>query len=359
MTCDPPLHSAVPVTVDPGRLTSFVRAASLHAGLPEEDAGILADGLVSAELRGVASHGVARLGAYIRGFLAGHLNARPVVRVVRARGAAVTADADNGLGVVIGQRAMDLAVERATDYGVGVVAVRNSNHSGMLAQHVLRAAAQGAIGYFTSNGPALMALWGGRRAVVSNNPFAYAVPRVGAPPIVLDVACSAAARGRVRMAAARDEAIPPGWALDADGAPTTDPHAAMLGTVLPFGEHKGSGLAVINELLSAALPGAALSVAVSQAFLQEGATTLDSWGIGHLSVALDVAAFDDPGAFGGRVERFVTAARSSGEDVLLPGELEDRRREECLARGVMIDAATVQSLRQLGEDLGIEDHLLG
>jgi len=344
--------------VEAGRLTAFVRTAGRQAGLGEEDADFLGDGLVNAEMRGVSSHGVARLPAYIRGFAAGHLNPRPTLAIVRERAAAVTLDGDNGLGLVVGQRAMDIAVEKAKACGVGVVAVRNSNHSGMLAQHALRAAEQKAVGYFTSNGPALMALWGGRTPVVSNNPFAYAVPRSSGPPIVLDMACSAAARGRIRLAAGRGEPIPAGWALDADGVPTTDARSAMAGTVLPFGQHKGSGLAVINELLAAALPGAALSVSVSRAFLEEGATTLDSWGIGHLAIALDVAAFDDPEAYGRRVEQFVERAHSSGDDVLLPGELEHRRREECLAVGIPLAATTRRELRRLADEIGVEGDLV-
>lgn len=348
-----------PPAVDAGRLTSFVRAAGQRAGLGDEDADLLAGGLVNAEMRGVSSHGVGRLPAYIRGFAAGHLNPRPTLAIVRERAAAVTVDGDNGLGLVVGQRAMDIAVARAKACGVGVVAVRNSNHSGMLAEHVLRAAEQNAVGYFTSNGPALMALWGGRTPVVSNNPFAYAVPRSSGPSIVLDMACSAAARGRIRLAAGRGEPIPTGWALDANGAPTTDPHSAMAGTVLPFGQHKGSGLAVINELLAAALPGATLSFAVSRAFLEEGATTLDSWAIGHLAMALDVAAFDDPEAYGRRVEQFVERARSSGDDVLLPGELEHRRREECLTGGIPLAVTTRRELRRLADEIGVEGDLLG
>ena len=185
----------------------------------------------------------------------GVVNPRPEVKVLRKFGATELLDGDNGLGVVIGQLAMDRAVEIASELGVGVIAVRNSNHTGMLAVHVLKAASRDMIGYFTSNGPAIMAPFGGREARMGNSPFAYAIPTHSGEPIVLDLACSVVARGKIRMYADHGEPIPEGWALDAEGFPTRDAEAAMDGAVLPMAGYKGYGIAFVTEVIGAVLPG--------------------------------------------------------------------------------------------------------
>jgi L-2-hydroxycarboxylate dehydrogenase (NAD+) len=180
-----------------GDVRAFIERAGAVAGLRGDDLDRFATALVETDLRGVDSHGVYRVPFYCRGLASGALNPVPVLSRVRGRGATEVIDADNGLGVIVGQLAMDRAIELARDAGVGIVAVRNSNHSGMLAAHVLRAAEAGMIGHFVSNAPALMAPWGGREALLSNSPFAWAIP-TGRDPIVLDMATSAVARGRIR-----------------------------------------------------------------------------------------------------------------------------------------------------------------
>lgn len=341
------------------RLLDFAAAAGRHAGLDESAVDLFAESLVEADLRGIDTHGVVRTPAYVEGFLRGHLNPTPRLREVRRKGAVAVYDVDNGLGGIVGQQLMDIAVDLARTHGVGYVAAHNGNHAGMLAQHVLRAVDQGMVGQFVSNGPPVMAGWGGRDPLVSNNPIAYGFPAGRFPAIVLDMACSAAARGKIRQAALNDVPIPPDWATDEEGRPTTDPHAAMRGLVLPMAGYKGYGLAVVNEMLSAVLPGALLSADVSSAFLREGAEALDAWRVGHLAVALDVEAFMDLTEYLRRTDELIERCKASRtapgfDEVLVPGEPEWRRRAERLRDGIPVAASALAMLDQAAQRWGID-----
>jgi LDH2 family malate/lactate/ureidoglycolate dehydrogenase len=340
-------------------LRSFVERAGRHAGVPDAHLGLLVDSFVEADLRGVGTHGVARIPAYIRAFLQGIVNPAPNVEIVHQTPAAMLVDADNGLGMVTGQLAMDMAIGLASTLGIGVVSMRNSNHSGMLAVHVVRAAEAGMIGFFTSNGAAIMAPWGGAEPRLSNGPFAWALPRgEGRPPVIVDMAASAAARGKIRQTARTGGQIPAGWALDSDGRPTTDARVAMEGVVLPMAAHKGYGIGFVNEALSAVLSGSALATDTPRGFLADGSTVLDSWRIGHLAMALDPRLFVGADAFGAGMERLVDAVRSArlaadASEILLPGEPEWRRREESLREGVLLPETTVRALDEFALEIGI------
>lgn len=346
-------------TVAVAEARAFVGRAARFAGMPDADATRFVDGLVEADLRGHWSHGVVRVPPYVRALAAGVVNPMPRVAAVREFGATALLDGDNGHGVVVGQIATDRAVDLARRHGVGVVAVRNSNHTGMLATHVLRAAHQGMIGYFTSNGPAIMAPHGGREARMGNAPFAYAIPRRTGDPIVLDMASSQVARGKVRMHADRGEPIPEGWAIDERGVPTRDAAAAMRGSVIPMAGYKGYGIAFVTEILASALPGANLPVEMPRAFLEAGSTMLDSWGSGHLAMAINVEAFADPEKFGTEVDRMVTCMKETplaeGADaILVPGEPEWITRRERVENGIPLNAAVVTQLDAFAQEIGID-----
>lgn len=347
------------VRVPVAELRAFVERTGVHAGVPDGHMSLLVDSFVEADLRGVGTHGVARIPAYVRAFLQGIVNPAPNLEVIHRSPAAMLVDADNGLGMVTGQLAMDLAIELASSVGVGVVSVRNSNHSGMLAVHVLRAAKARMIGFFTSNGAAIMAPWGGAGPTLSNGPFAWALPRGdGKPPIVVDMASSAAARGKIRQSAITGGQIPAGWALDADGRPTTDARTAMEGVVLPMAGHKGYGIGFVNEALSAVLSGAALAVDTPRGFLADGSTVLDSWRIGHLAIALDPKIFVGADAFAFGLERLVSSVLSTrlaadSSEILLPGEPEWRHREESMRNGVRLPAGTVRALDEFALEIGV------
>jgi LDH2 family malate/lactate/ureidoglycolate dehydrogenase len=249
---------------------------------------------------------------------------------------------------------MDHAIDLAKEYGVGAVAVRNSNHSGMLASHVLRACAAGCVGHFVSNAPATMAPTGGAQAVLSNAPMAWGVPTGGGEPIVLDMASSAAARSKIRLAAREGRTIPAEWAVGPDGVATTDPQVALDGVLLPMAGHKGSGLAIVNELLCSALPGATFAARMPTDFLGAGATTMEGWDAGHLAVAIDPSALQPLERFYERVEDLVRTIRGSGIDVMLPGEPESRLRQQREAEGIPLSAEVFGDLQAFAEEVGFE-----
>ena len=346
-------------TVAVGDARAFVDRAARFTGMPDEDVALFVDGLVEADLRGHWSHGVVRVPPYVRALAAGVVNPAPGLEAVRHFGATALLDGDNGHGVVIGQVAADRAVDLARTHGVGIVAVRNSNHTGMLATHVLGAARQDMIGYFTSNGPAIMAPHGGREPRLGNAPFAYAIPRRTGDPIVLDMASSQVARGRVRMHADRGDPIPEGWAIDERGVPTRDAAAAMRGSMVPMAGYKGYGIALVTEIMASVLPGATLSVEMPRAFLEAGSTMLDSWGSGHLAVAINVEAFADPEEFKTEVDRLVTYMKETPaaegiDSILVPGEPEWNTRRDRIRNGIPLSATVASHLDAFAEEIGID-----
>ncbi|HZQ10668.1 MAG TPA: Ldh family oxidoreductase [Anaerolineae bacterium] len=350
--------NSTPLLFQAESLRHFCNEAFTRSGLSENDAQLLSKALVTAELRGVDTHGVARTPAYARGFLQGNLNPTPVPRIVAEYGAVARIDGDNGIGHLLAQHAMHQAIARASKYGVGQIAVKNTNHTGMLAFHSMLALGVDMIGFVTSNGPATTAAWGGKRADLGNNPLSYAIPAGKELPIVLDLATSAAARGKIRIAAQRGESIPLGWALDAKGSPTTDAHAAMKGITLPFGGHKGYGLGIVVEVLSAALSGALLSAQVSKAFLQEGARAMDSWQSGLFAMATRIDAFLPAAEFKATVDELIRTLKSNPpaqgfERVYVPGELEFMLQRSREHSGIPLSEPIFESLTSFASELGI------
>lgn len=242
----------------------LVPAATLQAlatdilvatGLPAADAETAANILVQAQLRGIDSHGLAHLPVYVRRLLEKSIRPDAAMVLHQAGAAASVLDAGNGFGVLAAHKAMLEAIRLASGQGIGCCTVRNSSHFGAANYFVELAAQQGLIGIVLSNAAPTMAPWGGREAILGTNPLAFAFPRPDQPPIVIDMATSIVARGRIRKAAQAKAAIPADWALDADGVPTTDAEAALLGTIQPMGGAKGYALALAIELLCAGLAG--------------------------------------------------------------------------------------------------------
>jgi LDH2 family malate/lactate/ureidoglycolate dehydrogenase len=345
------------VLVAADELRHFVEEAALAGGVPASQLDLFADGIVEADLRGVASHGVVRLPTYIRAFIDGVLNPAPTIDVLHSTGGVSIIDGDNGLGIVVGQLAMMHAIERARGAGIACVAVRNSNHAGMLAIHVLRAASADMIGFFTANAPALMPPWGGRSPRLGNGPLAFAVPTGSDTPVVLDMASSRVARGKIRLHAARGEPIPEGWALDRDGHDTTDAAAALDGVLLPIAEHKGYGLAFIAEILAAALSGAVFATEMPRGFLAQGSRVMDRWGCGHFAIAISLSSFTDAERVTGSIDALIASMKSSDPigdgEIFVPGEPEARMRARQLEDGVRIDDATANLLEEFADEIGI------
>src|SRR5258706_7953981 len=278
-----------------------------------------AGALVAAEMEGISSHGASRIPQYCGHLRNGRANGAAVPKVIRDGRAACLVDACQGLAYQACALAVREAIERATQYGVAFVAITNSNHFGVAAYHVEAIAGVGLVGFAFSNSPAAMPAWGGKRALFGTNPIAATFPRRTQPPLVIDLSLSAAARGRIMVAAREGKPIPQGWALDRDGNPTTDARAALEGTMLPPGGVKGAMLALTVELLVCALSGAAFGFESDSFFTEEGRPTR----IGQAFLAIDPGALVGHDAYPERVETLV-AAMIEDPAVRLPG---DRRRD--------------------------------
>lgn len=335
-------------------LREFCARALEHAGASLSDAGVVADGLVAADLRGVHTHGVLRLGIYVERLRAGSINPRAELEIVRDSGAVVVADAQAGAGIALAAQAMDIAIERAREHGVGVVSVRNSNHCGMLAYFAMRAVRAGAIGIALSNADSQVAPFGTRAKFLGTNPLAVAVPAGDEPAIVLDMATSVVAHGRIKGAADRNESIPSDWAVDGAGQPTTDPAQALAGALLPFGGPKGSGISLLIDLLAGLLPGGCSGPEIVPLYER----TNEPQGVGHLFAALRIDAFDTLDAFTKRVDETVRKIRAlplaaGVSRVILPGELEHLRAQDYQAHGIPLPSDAVAGVARTAAQLGL------
>jgi LDH2 family malate/lactate/ureidoglycolate dehydrogenase len=339
--------------MDPERLTDFTAAVLGAVGVPDADARLVADSLVTADLWGHQSHGVLRLSWYVNRIRAGVMSPVTAPETVADTGPLAVVDGHDGVGQVLAAFAAREATGRAREHGVGVVAVRNSNHFGTAAYFTRMAARDGCVAILTTNASPAMAPWGGRRKTVGTNPWSVAAPAGRHGVMVMDVANTAVARGKVYLARQRGEPIPPGWATDADGAPTTDPGAAIAGVILPMAGHKGYAISLMMDVLSGVLTGSAFGAAVAGPYQVERRS-----GCGHLFVALDVAAFGDPDGFARRMEQLVAEVKSvplaqGFDEVLYPGELEDRATREHLVQGLSLPRQTLDDLRQLAASTGV------
>jgi len=335
------------ICIRPAALVGRVRDALVFAGVPDAVAAVEAEVMVEADRCGVPSHGILMLPRLIAGLRDGRATATPVLRVVREHGATCVLDGDNGPGRFVAVQAMDQAVARARAHGVGVCLARNTTHWGRAHAYAVRAARDGMIGLCTTNAiPTLMAP-GVPRPLLGNNPIAIAVPRSdGRDPVVLDLAMSQAAFGKVATHAREGRPIPGDWGADGAGAPTTDPAAILAsGLLLPMGGHKGFGLALMMELLTAALAGGPFGHEIAAG----DATGLDP-GATKLFVAIDPAAFGAPDLFAYRVDAMLDDLRAS--DALhgpqAPGDRGWRVRDEYDRDGIPIHPAVVAQLESVG-----------
>lgn len=349
-------------------LLEFATAACVARGMADEDARVTAEALVSTDLRGVMTHGLVRLPVYLenlekRKAVAG---ARPAV--LSEDGGTALIDGRAAMGQVAGAFAMDTAIRLAQVNGVGTVAVRNSNHLGACAFYAMRAAEAGMVGIAMTNGSSAMAPWGGVEARVGTNPFALAAPGPEGGemccPVVLDIAMTVGARGKIKMAQLRGESLPPDWAFDALGLPTRDPLAALGGSVAPMAGHKGYGLAVFVDLLTAALSGAALSPELeNMGFTGDDrqpvrGTEEPGVGTGHWMLAVDVTRFLPLEAFRRRVRGYAAILRAAGtapwaDGIYLPGEIECRLEIERRAAGVPYESHAVEALQRVADATGV------
>ncbi|WP_265110790.1 Ldh family oxidoreductase [Halosolutus halophilus] len=325
------------MNVDRERARSIAVEAFVAHGISRPDAEATAEMLVTAEARGKSSHGLIRLPRYLRGVEHGNVDPAGTVDVVHDAGAAATIDGGARLGPAVADYALEEAATRADEHGIGLVGVRNATHLGMLGYYTDRLRKQGYVAVALTNTEPAMPPYGGAEPVLGTNPIAIGLP--SDPPFNLDMSTSAIARGSIDRAAERGESIPDGVALDANGEPTTDPEAALEGTILPFGGPKGSGLAIAVEILAGALVGAATGTDVTGTY-----HTSDPCTKGDLFVAIDPEATaggsfsEETNAFLRSLKRIETEANA--DEIRLPGETSLTREaddtidvaEECWTR---------------------------
>jgi LDH2 family malate/lactate/ureidoglycolate dehydrogenase len=318
---------------------------------------VVATSLVDADLRGIHSHGVTRLGIYVERIRKGGNDPRGAVRVVAQAPSLTLLDAEDALGQVASARAVELLIGQAREAGCATVSVRSGSHFGAAGYWARLVAEAGAIGVASTNGSPIMVPFGAAASAMGTNPFALAFPSSELPPVVVDFATSEVTWGALVNAAAAGDPIPPSWALDADGNPTSDAAAAMAGRrLLPFGRHKGSALAVAVELLTAALAGAATLSAVPDMYGQpERGNEL-----GFFFLALDPRALGPSGeglaeaVFELQSELNALPATAEAGRVLWPGQLEAERAAERLRDGIPLPASIVDDLRAVAEAVDVE-----
>lgn len=325
-------------------LEALARSALARAGASPAMAGATAAALVQAEAQGLSGHGVSRVPQYAAHLRNGRADGAAVPRVVSERGAAALVDAGCGLAFPACALAAEEAVRRARAHGVAFVGVTNSHHSGASALHLAPIAAAGLIGLMFTNSPAAMPAWGGKTPLFGTNPIAAVFPRRGGDPVVVDLSLSEVARGKIMVAAKAGKPIPPGWALDRDGNPTTDAAAALEGSMLPAGGVKGAMLALVVELLCCAVTGARFGFEADSFFVDAGNRPR----IGQAFLALDPGPLAGEATYHERLETLL-AAMLADPGVRIPGARRLALAAAAAADGVDVPDALLEQLRRLAD----------
>ena len=335
-------------------LHDVVLAIFERCGMAEADARVLTDQLVEADLRGIHSHGVMRVPAYVGKLTREGVDPKGRPQVTKDAGAALVVDGGNAMGQIAGAFAMRQAIERARATNVAVAAVGNSNHAGAMEYYARIAIAADMIGIATTNALPTMAPWGGIDKLVGLNPIAIGIPAGAAPPLVLDCAFGATAHGRMQVYQQKGIPIPEGWAFDREGRPTTDIDAALEGLVQPVGMYKGIGLAMAAGILSTLLSGAGYGT--------ESGNMVDGpvpGRDGQFYLALNIAGFEDVATFKARMDRILREYRGTRlaprvARVWVPGEMEAELERAQREEGVPLNEETVQGIRDAATRLGVD-----
>jgi LDH2 family malate/lactate/ureidoglycolate dehydrogenase len=345
-----PQRLSGPATVAPDLLREDMAQVLAAYGLDTVSATTVADCLVEADLRGVYTHGTSRLGIYAKRLSQGLMNCQPNIRVERSGAATAVIDGDNGMGAVVGMRAVTEATEIALQSGVAVVTVRHTNHIGIVGYYAEHLARAGLISLVCTNASPTMVPYGGRQARFGTNPFAFGVPTPEGPPLIADMATSVVAKGKIILAHQRGEKIPDNWAVDSKGRPTDDPAIALGGYVIPFGDKKGSAVALFVDLLAGILAGANSGVEVPDFFSNFERPS----NIGQFILAIDPGRFQAPDKFLARVRRMAelihSCAPAEGVDrVRLPGDVELEHKARQLQEGITLTADIVVMLYEAAD----------
>ena len=335
--------------IQPQRLKEISIEILKGLNATDHEAKLVAECLVLAEMRGIDTHGV-----HFLKLLSDRVDARMIriptkVRVLREDGANSVLDGGNGLGQVAAHRAMRMNIQKAKELGMGLTLIRNTNHIGILAFYTLMAAEEGMVGIVMSNSAPSMSPWGGADPFLGTNPISIAIPCGLEAPLVLDMSSSVVARGKIRKALRMKQSIPLGWALDEEGSPTTDPSAALKGTLLPIGGPKGYGLALVIDILAGLLSGSQYGPKIKTFHQPLGPT-----GIGVLTMAIDIERFMPLDQFKQLMDSYIGSIKKSKKAkgvsrIYLPGEIEFEKEKENLAEGIELNESVVSDLNQLLE----------
>lgn len=346
-------------------LRDFTSQVFMHFGVPEKDALQASDVLSKADVRGIDSHGVARLRTYVDMFKIGRINPTPNVKIIREKKSVATVDGDRGLGLVVGPKANDIAMEKAAQFGSGWVSVCNTNHYGIASYYSLKALERDMIGWsMTNSSKIVVPLWGAERRL-GTNPIAIAFPGVKNPPIVIDLATSVVAFGKVEIAERQRKPIPEGWIVDQNGNNSTSPADVYSGGLLPLGGtrelggHKGYCLSSMVDILCCVLSGANWGpFAPPFAIFEDAPKESVGKGIGHFFGAMEIDGFEDVDVFKKRIDHWIEVFRSTkpipGQDaVLIPGDPEYKAEQIRTKEGVPVIQAVVDDLRQVAKETGV------
>lgn len=323
--------------------------------LREQEAETAAKVLIAADLRGVDTHGAVRLPIYVKRLQLGLVSAQPDTKILQETETSAVIDGDYGLGQVSSFKAMELAIRKAEQVGMAAVGVRKSHHFGAAAYYAQMALEKDMIGFSCTNSAPIMPAPGGAEMVVGNNPISIAVPAGKEFPLVLDMACSVVAQGRIMLAVKNGEAIPEGWATDNKGVPTTDAAEGLKGFLMPVGRHKGYGLALIVDALAGVLTGAAFGKGITSIY----GDLVNKQDSGHFFMAIRVKNFMEPSLFKGLIDRFIQETKNTArvpgvKEVFLPGEIEFTTEARRKAAGIPMGDAVLNELLEMAAGVGVK-----
>jgi len=322
--------------------------------VPEGDAELVTDTLLEANLRGVDTHGIVRLPTYVTRIIDGSLNPKAIIQIDRETTSFVSYNCGGGFGQVVANKAMDMAIDKALLNGIGIAAVKNSNHFGVSGYYAMKASNRKLVGVTLSNAAPRLPAWGGNSPVLGNNPWSIAVPTGEDFSIVVDMANSAAAMGKIRLAAKANKSIPFGWALNSNGLPTDNPLEALEGILLPMAGHKGYSITLLVDIFAGVLTGASFGKNVKTSDTKES-----SQDVGHLLAAIDIEMFMSFAEYQIRIKKLIDDVKSSSlaegvKRVYLPGEIEHLCKLERMSKGIPLQVEVVNELNSLGKMVGIQ-----
>jgi LDH2 family malate/lactate/ureidoglycolate dehydrogenase len=355
------------ITFTENELRDFTTNVFKKIGCSDEHAILASDVLIKSDLRGIDSHGVARLSGYVRLWEKGRINATPDLKIVHETPTTATVDGDGGLGLVVAPFAMQIAIAKAEKYGSGWVSVKNSNHFGIASYHGLMAVEKDMIGISMTNASPLVAPTYANERLLGTNPMCYAFPAGKYPPVIVDMATAAAANGKLEIAQRANQSVPSGWVQDANGNPSTNPNELKNGgSLLPLGSdkdhgsHKGFGLSATVDILSAVLSGANYGPWVPPfvAFLEPPTDPVGE-GIGHFLGAMRVDGFRPAQDFKNHLDNWIARFKSAktidpAKKVIIPGEPEHDFEQERKISGIPIIEVVVKDLNELAAKLGVK-----